>query len=78
MADVPPPKRGTKGAPPTERETMRNLNITESAELAPLNFKVSPSFRREFKTYASRLGISMKQLLERSFMEYQEAHPADD
>ena len=78
MADVPPPKRGTKGAPPTGSETMRNLDIPESAELAPLNFKVPPSFRREFKTYASRAGISMKQLLERSFAEYQEAHPVDD
>jgi hypothetical protein len=78
MAQIPPPKRSTKGAPPTTDEALNNLAIPDTGDLAPLNFKVEPSFRKEFKTYASRLGISMKELLDRSFREYQRVHPLDD
>ena len=78
MAKIPPPQKGTKGAPPTQAETPGNLTIPDSAELSPLNFKVAPSFRREFKTYASRLDISMKELLERCFREYRRLHPLGD
>ena len=74
MAEVPPPKRGTKGTPPASAEIMNNLSMPETNDLVPLNFKVAREFRIEFKTYASRLGISMKELLERSFQEYKQAH----
>jgi len=43
-----------------------------------MNFKVEPAFKKEYKTYASRLGISMKELLDRSFREYQRGHPLND
>ena len=90
MADVPrPAARGTKGAAPTSTETMNTLGGTstlkginnpgadESIELVALNFKVAEKFRIAFKTYASRSGISMKELLERSFSEYERAHPLE-
>lgn len=78
MAQIPAPRRSTKGTPPTAEESPRNLDIPDSGDLAPLNFKVEPAFRREFKTYASTLGISMKELLDRSFREYQRLHPLKD
>jgi hypothetical protein len=78
MAQIPPPKRSTKGAPPSTDETLNNLEIPDTGDLAPMNFKVEPAFKKEYKIYASRLGISMKELLDRSFREYQRGHPLND
>ena len=76
MATIPPPKRhSSKGHPPTSDEAGNTLDLPDTGDLAPLNFKVEAAFRREFKIYAARLGISMKELLDRSFREYQERHP---
>lgn len=62
----PPGKaKGTKGLP--AQETSKNL---ESEETVPLNFKVSTSFKREFKTYATQHDMSMRDLLEKTFYEY--------
>jgi hypothetical protein len=78
MANVPrPPARGTKGAAPMSTETMNNLGADDGEELVALNFKVAAKFRIAFKTYASRSGISMKELLERSFGEYERTHPSE-
>lgn len=38
--------------------------------LAPLNFRVSASFRREFKTYAARHDLKLNELLRLSFEAY--------
>jgi hypothetical protein len=79
MAAIPPPKRhSSKGTPPTPDEAGNSLDLPDTGDLAPLNFKVSPAFRRAFKLYATRAGISMKELLDRSFREYQERHPVTD
>lgn len=40
---------------------------TETAKDAPLNFKVSSDFRREFKTYAAQHNKKLNQLLYESF-----------
>lgn len=77
MADVPKPPRGTKGTAPASTETMGNLSVTSTEELVALNFKVAEPFRIAFKTYASRSGISMKELLERSFSEYERLNPLE-
>ena len=37
---------------------------------APLNFRVSESFRREFKVYAAQHGFKLNELLRRSFEAY--------
>ena len=66
MAKIAKPK-GTKGKPVTQ--TTNNLN-TQEEEMAPLNFKVSKSFKREFKTYASEHDMSMRELLEKAFNEF--------
>lgn len=39
-------------------------------ELAPLNFKVPLSFKREFKTYAASKDIFLHELLKRGFEAY--------
>jgi hypothetical protein len=39
----------------------------ETETLAPLNFKVSRAFRREFKTYASQHDMKMVDLLHEAF-----------
>jgi hypothetical protein len=43
------------------------------ATLAPLNFRVSAAFRREFKTYAARHDLKLNELLRRSFEAYRRA-----
>ena len=37
---------------------------------APLNFRVSPAFRREFKTYAAQHDLKLNELLRRAFDVY--------
>ena len=79
MASIPPPKRqSSKGQPPSPSEAGNSLDIADTGELVPLNFKVEAVFRREFKIYAARAGISMRELLERSFREHKERHPLTD
>jgi len=51
MAKVPPP-RG-KGEPPLPTLTIGNLDKPESEILVPLNFKVPPAFKREFRMFAA-------------------------
>lgn len=57
--------KGTKGKPLADTTT--NL---DAEELAPMNFKVSLSFKREFKIYASEHDMSMRNLLEKAFQSY--------
>jgi hypothetical protein len=79
MAAIPPPKRqSSKGTPPAPSGAGNSLDLPDTGDLAPLNFKVEPAFRRDFKIYAAHLGISMKELLDRCFREYQERHPVTD
>jgi hypothetical protein len=52
---------------------------TQSAEngdarTAPLNFKVSPEFRREFKTYAAQHNKKLNQLLYEAFKSLKAQH----
>ena len=42
----------------------------EDKGLAPLNFRVQASFRREFKTYAARHDLKLNELLRLSFEIY--------
>ena len=37
---------------------------------APLNFRVSPAFRREFKTFAAQNDLKLNELLRRAFDAY--------
>jgi hypothetical protein len=42
----------------------------EETGLAPLNFRVSSEFRREFKTYAAAHDLKLNKLLALSFQAY--------
>ncbi len=42
----------------------------EETGLAPLNFRVSAEFRREFKTYAAAHDLKLNKLLALSFQNY--------
>lgn len=68
MAKIAKPSSKTKGTngQPIE-QTTDNL---DSEELVGLSFKVSPTFRREFRTYASEHDMSMRELLEKAFRKY--------
>jgi hypothetical protein len=59
-AGVKPPARTAKPEPVGEKE----------ANLAPLNFRISASFKREFKTYAAAHDLKLNELLRRSFEAY--------
>lgn len=60
------PKKKTKGTPPPAKQT-RNLVKQVSNEYVDMSFKVEPDFRKEFRTYASELDISQKDLLMKAF-----------
>jgi hypothetical protein len=59
-AALKPPARKASAAPVQEKE----------ANLAPLNFRISASFRREFKTYAATHDLKLNELLRLSFDAY--------
>lgn len=67
MAKVPRPKKQRKGTPPTAQQAPNNLDKSDSKGPKPLNFKVSETFHREFKTCAAKLGVSMLDLLTEAF-----------
>lgn len=74
MATITPPKKKTtKGTPPPAERSSDNLTKAASNELVSINFKVSPEFHREFKTYAVQHDISMVELLQRCFDVYKES-----
>jgi len=69
LAKVPPPKKSAKGNPPPPARTVDNLSKPEAGTVspAPLNFKVPPDFRRDFKIYAAQHGMKLNELLYEAF-----------
>ncbi len=70
MAKIGKPSANRKGAPPPEFEASVNLNRAPDDDLKPLNFKVKAEFKREFKSYATSLDMTMVQLLQDCFAHY--------
>ncbi len=68
---APPPRGGRpggrKGAPPAPAGAGDNLARPAAGALKPLNFRVSPEFHREFKTFAASQGRSMVDVLREAF-----------
>ncbi len=62
----------TKGraAPASDMPARSPAAPEETAGLAPLNFRVSAEFRREFKTYAASHDLKLNKLLMMSFRVY--------
>jgi hypothetical protein len=61
------PKAATK---PAARRAKADPKEEKEANLAPLNFRIPASFRREFKTYAATHDLKLNELLRRSFEAY--------
>ena len=73
MAKIKKPSSNRKGAPPPEVEASANLERLPDTEMRPMNFKVSAAFKREFKSYATQMDISMVELLQRCFAFYRDS-----
>jgi hypothetical protein len=74
MAKISKPTINRKGAPPPIEEASENLSRNSDHDLTPLNFKVPIEFKREFKTYATQMDISMVDLLTRCFDFFKSNH----
>jgi len=70
----PPKKMSTKGEPPAEIETKRNLSKPDSGKIVALNFRVPASFKRDFKIAAASNGITQSELLQQAFEEWRHRH----
>ena len=57
-------------AVPPSNSTFEEASRSGNASGAPLNFRVSESFRREFKIFAAQHGLKLNELLRRSFEVY--------
>ncbi|KEQ11234.1 hypothetical protein GZ77_26400 [Endozoicomonas montiporae] len=72
----PTKKTNKKGAPPADNEKTavvgNNTSKPEAGSIVSVNFKVSPEFQREFKTFAAMHGMTMVDLLKESFELYKE------
>jgi hypothetical protein len=65
--------RATAAAPRPSRPARRlapKPNEVVEANLAPLNFRIAPSFRREFKSYAAQHDLKLNELLRLCFDAY--------
>jgi hypothetical protein len=58
--------------PPARKAPAREPAEEKEANLAPLNFRISASFRREFKTYAATHDLKLNELLRLSFEAYRQ------
>jgi hypothetical protein len=76
LAAVPAPPVSVVAAPvvapppPPQSEPTREEGAGQGGNLAPLNFRVSAAFRREFKTYAATHDLKLNELLRLSFESY--------
>ena len=73
MAKASRPEKRQRSVSPAA--TIAHRTDSESAAIAPLNFKVTKAFRREFKTYASQHDMKMVELLHEGFRLVKEHHP---
>lgn len=60
------PDAASEPAPPVTAKAEKEQN------LAPLNFRVSAAFRRDFKTYAATHDLKLNELLRLSFDAYRQ------
>ncbi len=63
-----------KGAPPTAVETPANLHKPPSDQKVPLQLKISPELRREFRTYAAERDLELNELFTLVWAFYKEHH----
>lgn len=66
-----PPKKNSKGVPPSIEQPQvfdpTNTPARTTSGGAQMSFNVDPEFKREFKTFASSMDMSLKDVLIKSF-----------
>jgi hypothetical protein len=67
---APPPTRKEKEAPPTQSETIGNLDKITPEKIVPLNFRVPAEFRKNFKQTALDHDLTGVGLLYKMFDEF--------
>lgn len=75
LAAVPP--AAAPAAPPAPAKAARTRKappepVAKEANLTPLNFRISASFRREFRTYAATHDLKLNELLRLCFEAYRQ------
>jgi hypothetical protein len=76
MVELTSLKRPTKGkgAPPPLAQTENNLAKPASGQKVPLQLKISPELRREFKAYAVERDAEVSSLFAQVWAFYKEQH----
>jgi hypothetical protein len=76
MVDVHKLKKpaNRKGTPPAQVTVSQNLVKPPSGEKVPLQLKISPELRREFRVYAAERDIDMSALFADMWTFYKEHH----
>lgn len=71
VANLKKPRRG-KGAPP--KVESKNLVAPEATGNVPIQLKISPELRREFRTYAAERDLSLNELFAEVWRVYKKEH----
>lgn len=61
-----------KGAPPAPVDTSANLQKPPIGQKVPLQLKISPELRREFRTYAAERDLELSDLFRLVWSYYRE------
>jgi hypothetical protein len=63
-----------KGAPPAPADTNANLQQPPVGQKVPLQLKITPELRREFRTYAAERDLELSDLFRLVWSYYREHH----
>lgn len=67
-------KKSGKGAPPPPAEAPQNLIKPESGAKVPLQLKISPEIRREFRVFATERDLELSELFIQMWEFYKNEH----
>jgi len=65
---------GSKGMPPLPAASSGNLTKPPSGQKVPLQLKISPELRREFRAYAAERDLELSELFNAVWAFYREHH----
>ena len=63
-----------KGAPPQTIDIVENLDKPPTGQKVPLQVRISPELRREFKGYANDHDVNANRLFEQVWSYYKDRH----
>lgn len=74
MAEISLPKPSRKGEPPKPSETVDNLAKPSTENHVPLQLKIKPEMRLDFRSYAIGHEMDANELFEKVWAFYKEHH----